>query len=1104
MQELKSKKINKNFPCPCGSGKKYKDCCQIKDIEKEKNYQEEAQKAYQLYYQYANSIKDKKSLLVKLVSIASEYIKENKLIESKILYQKCLEIGIKYNFPEAETACKIILDTIDNNILDKEKHISFNNENINLKLEKSNESDIELDFIISLAENYKNKGLLRESAYFFEETFWKALKSNNKEKQSLSLSKLGTLLNKSNGYNDAKTFYNLIFFARPRKIDFACSSSGACCKNFLTNISLKDLAEILKNKPELKAEDFLNFNQDNHLIDFIINKEDKNLDSKVLTLKKKDDMSCIFLENNKCSIYNFRPSVCKNWPMFLDKEGYLSYQKSMNHFIKSSCNHCVIPNKNNHDEIEKSLKYHNYYSNFKEVSFLENLLRDKYLDDIDKLLVDKLQVDNEVLEILLKFVYQLDDYFKTILEKISPIKDVVKINTSYFLKDSFTKSIIIAVYTTANIDETIKLISENLSGLKQEINNKYISVFVDDYFKSEIYVYPANEIDKKILCDEIVLFEKNNNLPVKFKNKISIPENKEVYIEILKTVKTVLKHELKQKNLINVKEIIENIIGLYKNVVDNNNLELADLITEEFLNIQDIYLSEIEKFLSLDEYFSELNLFLNYLNLFNDNNLFFDYSCKNLIYLCKTNSEKSLLIIQEIENIISSLDYEKQKIFINNILKENILLNKFTEHKIICNLLLETYKIELGNLSTVEKVKYLKVFFDIYKPEYFDNFEEEYNLLLEDFIEYRIISHQIENIQFYIEILLNKTEKAKDKFELLLKIADLYLDEDYKKEAIETYEKALQSSSSYYYVNDRLVVLQILIDLNIKIKDYKQGEFIINKLIKLSEKNDKEHTKIYAIVNLLKINYINDKNINLFDFIKSSYTNSDDDDVELILYTYFENTLTEKLHILTEDLKTITKQFFDIVPEINNEKSLKKSNILKFLENITNVLALILELYYLNFILSNFDLEILSDEIIKLHLNSMLYKEFNDINNSIPNMEKLIEIYSSFSDKDMDLLSFFIFYLGNLFESQGNDNKAKEYFIDASNTSLIEVNKNISNIYKMYIDFKNSIDDISFVVLSEFYEILTKQLSNMNLDSDNDTYIKDLIKTMQNIKYPQI
>jgi len=1107
MQELKKKKINKNFPCPCGSGKKYKDCCQIKNIEKEETLKKEIKETNELYYQHSNSIKNKKNLIIKLISIASEFIKENKITQAKILYQKCLKISLKHNYPEVESACKIILDTIDNT--NKPEYEIFSNENVNLDSKaKQNKIDFELDFIISLAENYKKKGLSRESAYFFEEAFWGATKSNNKNKQALALSKLGNLLNKSNGYNDAKTFYNLIFFARPRKIDFGCSSTGACCKEFIININLKDVIDVLKNRPDLKIEDFVNFNQEEELTKYLTSQENRNLDSKVLSFKKKNN-HCLFLEDNKCSIYNFRPAVCRNWPLILDNEGYTLYQRSMHFFMKSHCNYCIIPNRNNEEEIEKSLKYYNYYSFFKEIDILESLIQKKYFTNIEKVVEDKKYLNDEIFEILINFAYKQDNFLNKISQTFSKISKVAKVITSYFLKDYFDNSIVIGVYTIGNVSETIDLLYESLNDEYQENikiiefnNKKHISIFIDDNFKSEIYVYYVDEIDNKILPDEIILFEKKELLPPKKKKKISIPEDIDVYAEILKSAKTIIKYELKQKNIIKAKEALENIIAIYKNTVDNNNIELADFINEKFLDIQDIYLSEIETFLSLDEYHSELELFINYLNNFNDNNILFDYSCKNLIYLHKTNSDKLFSLIQEIEPIILNLDYENKKIFINNIFKEHSILDRFTEQKTICKLLLDSYEVEEENLTLDEKIEYLKIILDKYTPDDTENFEKKYKSLLIDFITYSIKSHKIENIQPYLENLLNKIEKNKEKFEFLLEIGDLYLEENYKKEAIQIYQKALNSSSGHYYINDKLVILQIIIDLNIQIGEYKQAEHFIKKLIKSSEKYEKEHTKIYAILNLLKINYLTDnKNIDTLKFIKDFYIDSDNNEMKFILYRYFENSIAEKLQILTEDLKDITKTLFNFIPEINDERKQKRTQILKFLKNIKDVLIFTLELYYVSFILSNLDLNILNDEIVNLHLNAMICNEFNDIKRSSLNIENLIQIYLDYPNKDLDLFSFFILYLGNLSELQDDNTKAKECFIEASNISKIEINKNICSIYKVYIDFINNINTTSFVFLSEFYERLIKQLSSINLDSDNDIYIRDLIKTMQNLEF---
>lgn len=42
---IKPKKVGRNEPCPCGSGKKYKQCCMAKDIEAELKAEAEAAKA---------------------------------------------------------------------------------------------------------------------------------------------------------------------------------------------------------------------------------------------------------------------------------------------------------------------------------------------------------------------------------------------------------------------------------------------------------------------------------------------------------------------------------------------------------------------------------------------------------------------------------------------------------------------------------------------------------------------------------------------------------------------------------------------------------------------------------------------------------------------------------------------------------------------------------------------------------------------------------------------------------------------------------------------------------------------------------------------------
>ena len=81
-------------------------------------------------------------------------------------------------------------------------------------------------------------------------------------------------------------------------LNFECKQCAECCRNIQELILLeKDIARI---------KNFLNSN------DFYFEKNG------IAYLKLKGDKGCIFLEGQKCSIYQVRPTVCKAFPLQLD------------------------------------------------------------------------------------------------------------------------------------------------------------------------------------------------------------------------------------------------------------------------------------------------------------------------------------------------------------------------------------------------------------------------------------------------------------------------------------------------------------------------------------------------------------------------------------------------------------------------------------------------------------------------------------------------------------------------------------------------------------------------------------------------------------------
>ncbi|MBC7474297.1 MAG: YkgJ family cysteine cluster protein [Candidatus Sericytochromatia bacterium] len=52
---------------------------------------------------------------------------------------------------------------------------------------------------------------------------------------------------------------------------------------------------------------------------------------------KISDNSCLFLENNACSIYNFRPNSCRIWPFSKDEKNKLQIDDIADKLVSKSC-----------------------------------------------------------------------------------------------------------------------------------------------------------------------------------------------------------------------------------------------------------------------------------------------------------------------------------------------------------------------------------------------------------------------------------------------------------------------------------------------------------------------------------------------------------------------------------------------------------------------------------------------------------------------------------------------------------------------------------------------------------------------------------------------
>jgi Fe-S-cluster containining protein len=138
------------------------------------------------------------------------------------------------------------------------------------------------------------------------------------------------------------------------ELDFSCQSCGNSCRTFDVDITAKDISRILKNRPDLKPEQFINHSPLNNsrVYEYFI---DNDGEKKKFTLKKQEgSRDCIFLENNMCTIHDFKPLICKVFP-FTTNPVDNSISWSMNHkeFIKDLCSYKLIRKNNDAENLRK-------------------------------------------------------------------------------------------------------------------------------------------------------------------------------------------------------------------------------------------------------------------------------------------------------------------------------------------------------------------------------------------------------------------------------------------------------------------------------------------------------------------------------------------------------------------------------------------------------------------------------------------------------------------------------------------------------------------------------------------------------------------------------
>jgi Fe-S-cluster containining protein len=119
------------------------------------------------------------------------------------------------------------------------------------------------------------------------------------------------------------------------KIYFGCNKCGECCKSMDVPLTHIDIYRLLQSGTEIDIETLVTLHPalPDELDAVLLYGEYTTL---YLTNKIADN-SCIFLENNACTIYNFRPNSCRTWPFSKDSVNRLKIDAVADKTVSVSC-----------------------------------------------------------------------------------------------------------------------------------------------------------------------------------------------------------------------------------------------------------------------------------------------------------------------------------------------------------------------------------------------------------------------------------------------------------------------------------------------------------------------------------------------------------------------------------------------------------------------------------------------------------------------------------------------------------------------------------------------------------------------------------------------
>ncbi|MEW5693569.1 MAG: YkgJ family cysteine cluster protein [Candidatus Hydrogenedentota bacterium] len=99
-------------------------------------------------------------------------------------------------------------------------------------------------------------------------------------------------------------------------IKFKCKNCGECCRYYTAILTIYDIAKIMHNTG-IRPSEFVEFYKEGATKDVSDDLYLVTEQGRYLIGFKKTEEGCIFLKDNKCSIHNYKPPICKLYPLDL-------------------------------------------------------------------------------------------------------------------------------------------------------------------------------------------------------------------------------------------------------------------------------------------------------------------------------------------------------------------------------------------------------------------------------------------------------------------------------------------------------------------------------------------------------------------------------------------------------------------------------------------------------------------------------------------------------------------------------------------------------------------------------------------------------------------